>query len=550
MADIKNIKLEAPREKALGTPEFNRLFGDVKKMEAPREKALGTLESNRLFGDVKKAEAGQMMIENAARRIAEDRKTLEKQQEENEKDREQEREDRDTSALSKQSKWFATEGRSMESANIKWILEMEKELWEALLNWNPTADDSLSRQLEALSKLYLALLDAILTHTAGDAQAAQIDRLEEVLAQKLNLLLDADLKELLKLFEQSGQTSAILNIKSSLYKQTTGESISSGSANAFFARADTPSSSNTRYFMPASSGAEQGIKGGRSSYVSSSDEGSLYKLSKGGNVQINQEFNSHRKSGEFQISQRNLALNASKNADISSLAGQKTSYTGKELSTAENFAGHLNRSRSLFQSSGMGAQSEEARGILAAVTSIKGQIYDSGKESSMRIPFRNTVDRMVDYYLTQKGVYKVYSYTANRYEETKNVQKSISDGLSYAYRLFSEKKASGVYPQEAGFFQVLPQGRSLEEDIRRGLLLLEQNWKDFLSSIGENEKKGISLSLQRFSPWGIAEENEKLKKARKNERQENGKKGVFSLETICLALTALIILFCWVIMNT
>ena len=168
----------------------------------------------------------------------------------------------------------------------------------------------------------------------------------------------------------------------------------------------------------------------------------------------------------------------------------------------------------------------------------------------MRIPFRNTVDRMVDYYLTQKGVYKVYSYTANRYEETKNVQKSISDGLSYAYRLFSEKKASGVYPQEAGFFQVLPQGRSLEEDIRRGLLLLEQNWKDFLSSIGENEKKGISLSLQRFSPWGIAEENEKLKKARKNERQENGKKGVFSLETICLALTALIILFCWVIMNT
>ncbi len=433
----------------------------------------------------------------------------------------------------------------MENANIKWILEMEQELWEALLNWKPSEDSSLSRQLEALSKLYLALLDAILTHTAGEEQAAQIDRLEEILAQKLSLLLDTDLKELIKLFEQTGQSPTVLNIKASLYKQATGESISSGSANAFFARADAPSSSNTRYFMPASSGAGQSSGIGRSSYVSSSDEGSLYKLSKGGNVQINQEFNSHRKSGEFQISQRSLALNTSKNAEASALSGKKASFTGKELSAAESFAGHLNRSSSLFKSSGLETQTEEARGILAAVTSIKGQIYGSGKESAMRSSIRNAVDRMVDYYLTQKGVYKVYSYTTNRYEETKDVQKSIRDGLSYAYHLFSEKKASGIYPEEAGFFQILPVGRSLEESIQRGLLLLEQNWKDFLASIGENEKKGISLSLQRFSPWGIAEENEKLKKTRKNAGNKDEKKGVFSLETICLALAVLIILFCW-----
>ncbi len=59
MAGVKDINMEAPRAKAVGTPESDRLFGDVKKMEA-----------------------GQMMISSAVRRVAEDRKALEKQQEE------------------------------------------------------------------------------------------------------------------------------------------------------------------------------------------------------------------------------------------------------------------------------------------------------------------------------------------------------------------------------------------------------------------------------------------------------------------------------------
>lgn len=501
----------------------------------------------RILRKAAEMEAGQMMISSAVRRVTEDRKTLEKQQEEKEKAQEKEREDRDTSSLSRQSKWFGIEGKSLENANIKWILEMEKELWDALLNWIPAGDKSLSRQLEELSNLYLALLDAILTHTTGEEQAGQIDRLEEVLAQKLNLLLNTNLKELVKLLEQSGQTSSILNIKSSLYKQTTGESISSGSANAFFARADTPSSSNTRFFMPDSSGTGRMARSGRASYVSSSDEGSLYNVSKGGSVQINQEFNSHRKSGEFQISQRNLALNASKNAETSALFGGKTSYTGKELATAESFAEHLNRSRSLFKSSGLESQNDEARGILAAMTSIKGQIYGSSRENAMRTPIRNAVNQMVDYYLTQKGVYKVYSYTVNRYEETKSAQKAVNDGLAYAYRLFSEKKDSGIYPEQTGFFQTLLNGQSLQGDIRKGLILLEQNWKEFLASIGENAKKGTSLSLQRFSPWGIIEETEQLKKSRKN---TDKKKGIFSLETICLALVCLVLLYCWIALGT
>ena len=165
-------------------------------------------------------EAGQVMVAQAARQAAEAKENLEKEraEQENDYEREDQTEKRDTSELSKQSKWFGIDGKLLENGDIRWVLEMEEELFEALLKWMPSGNGDIAKQLDELSRLYLALLEAILTHTMGDEQAAQIARLDEILAQKLTLLMETDLKELMDFLKQTGQTDTLQNVKSSIYK--------------------------------------------------------------------------------------------------------------------------------------------------------------------------------------------------------------------------------------------------------------------------------------------------------------------------------------------
>ena len=118
------------------------------------------------------AEAGQALLTAAVKQSEKEKKELEQKQEERSEER-RENAHKDTPELSKQSKWFAAEGKFLEQENVKWDITMEEEIWKAFLNWLPGKTDSLSAQFEELSKLYLALLSAILIHTMGDEQAAQ-----------------------------------------------------------------------------------------------------------------------------------------------------------------------------------------------------------------------------------------------------------------------------------------------------------------------------------------------------------------------------------------
>lgn len=469
-------------------------------------------------------QAGQAAVETVSKRALEVKEQLEQEREARAREKEpnKEEEKKDTSELSKQSRWFGIEGKLMKEGDIKWILEMERELWEAFLNWKPIEGEGLSRQLEELSKLYLALLEAVLVHTMGEEQAAQIERLDELLAQKLSGLLDTDLKDLMELLEQTEQTETVQKVKASIYKQTTGQGISAGAAHQFYAKGKA-NGGNTRFFMPESSGT--GKNAARTALYSQasapsrqiSDEGSLYQLAKGRNITMNQEFEAGRRSGEMQISRRNqvLAGTGSKagtgagRAGGTEVSGGQT-FTGKELARANRFAAHINGSGNLLKNPAMNARNEEVVGYLAAITSIKGQMYASvsGKENGMNVPVKNALNQMVDYYLTQKGVYKVYDYTTNAYERTKSPQKALEEGLEYAYTLFREKKGDisyrqqAAYSEEAGFFQSMLKNQTLQEDLLRGIRLLEDNWKQFLKSIDENDKKGISLKMQKHSPWG------------------------------------------------
>ena len=92
--------------------------------------------------------------------------------------------------------------------------------------WTPVSGEDLAKQLGQLSRLYLALLESVLIHTMGEEQNVQTGRLDTVLAQKLNLLLDKSLEDLERFLEQNGQTKGLGAIKAALYKRTAGKTIS------------------------------------------------------------------------------------------------------------------------------------------------------------------------------------------------------------------------------------------------------------------------------------------------------------------------------------
>lgn len=456
-------------------------------------------------------EAGRVLVAQAAKQAEEAREKLEEERQET-KEKETERESRDTPELSPQSKWFGLEGKLLQEANLKWILEMEQELWEELLNWYPKPSGNLSKELEELSKLYLALLEAILTHTTGQDQIVQRERLDAVLSEKLNLVLEVRLKNLIALLERVGSRETIGQIRYSLYKRVTGENISPKAAE--------------RFFLAGQSGAKAGISTAAGSAFGAvgrtfAEEGSVYQSCGGKSVRISQEFAAQKKSGELEISRRSQALSEDK-----SRSGAVRIFSGGDLVRADAFARHLNESIRLLDGMGSVRGNQEAAGYLAALTAIKGEVYlsDTGRSGTMDVPMKSLINQMVDYYLNQRGAYEAYYYTTGIYEKTKDPQKAAEEGLAYAYRLFLEKRGNAAYREQpaysdnAGFFQMLS-GRTLEEDFRKGARLLEENWRDFLSAL-DREGRSITLRVQRYSPWGAMMEAEERRKARDQKAEQ------------------------------
>lgn len=511
------------------------------KETGKQSQAVYTAEEARAAQKSARMAAGSMMLAESVKQVAREREAIKKEQEakeEESKDKEG-REPKDTPALSRQSKWFGTEGRLLEQENIKWTLEMEQEAWEAFLNWLPLKDKLLSGQLEELSRLYMKLLEAILMHTAGDEQAAQKEMLDAVLAQKLNLLLDAELEELLKLLQENGESAAVNNIKADVYKQATGEKVSGKAAGEFLNRARTGMAGNSRFFVPENAGAKQ------------RDTGVLYSRAGGRSVQVDRAFTTYKNSEEVQLNQRNLILSGRKDGNEGGAYAKNEVYTSRELTKANRFAGHINGSGNLFKSGEITAKNEEVTGLLAGITSIKGQIYAemTGKDSAVKVPVKNALNQFIDYYLTQKGVYKVYYYTISAYEKTKDAQKAMEEGLAYAYKQFLEKKNQEAYRrqeaylEQAGFFHASRKDMSMEEDLRRGLLLLEKNWRNFLRSIGEEERRELLVTMQKYSIWGQLLRPDRQGQKVKEKSREAKRERAMTWQMIALAAAGAVYIF-------
>ncbi|MDE6938916.1 MAG: hypothetical protein K2P28_12220, partial [Lachnospiraceae bacterium] len=70
----------------------------------------------------------------------------------------------------------------------------------------------------------------------------------------------------------------------------------------------------------------------------------------------------------------------------------------------------------------------------------------------------------------------------------------------------------------------------IQADLIRGMRLLESNWREFLKTAGESEKKGISLKVQKHSPWGFLMEPEGIGKDGSKDKEK-----VFLTRIACVA---------------
>lgn len=437
--------------------------------------------------------AGEALIQEMSQKIMEQREKTQ----ESCKDEESEQ-PKDTAEISETRRWFFNSKVVSPGELLKWVLEMEKELWESFLEWQPDPYVALSKQLQELSRMYLALLGSALKYAEGENLTEQLARLDSLLAEKLDLLMDLNLEQLTILLEKTGQTAELDSIRSSLYRQTAGQTISPQSAHVLFTRQAPGSSKSAGLFTAPSAFSKEGM---------------IYQSSGKQNIRFQQTYHTQQSSWKEQINQRNQVISSARKGIVENTfrQGGFASCSGKELERANRFAAHIDGSGNLFKNPGITARNQEVTGLLAAVMSIKGQVYAEKSQDSgfFAFPLENAIEKIIRQYVNQKGASQIYYHTLAAYKQTKDPQKAIQDGQNYAYQQFREKQKASVwekspqYSKESGFFRALLKNLSPEKEFAMGIPILQKDWQNFLFAIGSRQSPSNLPGINAYSPWGF-----------------------------------------------
>lgn len=465
-------------------------MSNVKAANAASEPAVSTEKELQFIKQQLEITGGETLIQEISR-------TSTEQQEKAHTDTRQEQ-PKDTAEISETRRRFPSHGTISSDAALKWTLELEGKNWELFLEWQPDASLDLPRQLQELSRLYLTLLEAALKYAEGENLIEQLERLDALLAQKLNLIIEQNLEQLTSLLEKTGQSTALDIVRSSLYRQTAGRAVSLQAAHTLFSQGGRTGNRSIGLFAAPSS---------------LSREGMIYQSSGKQNIRFQQAYHTQQNSWKEQLKQRHeIIANARKGiAENSFKQESSVPCSGKELEMANRFAAHIGGSGNLFKNPGISARSEEVAGLLAAVMCIKGQVYagENRQGSSITSALENAIEKIISPYLSQKGASKVYYHTLAAYKQMQNPQKAIKDGQDYAYRQFREKQKdpayqkSPQYSRESGFFRTLPKSLSPEREFAMGVNILQKDWQNFLYAIGNRQNFSYLSRAETYSPWGI-----------------------------------------------
>lgn len=415
--------------------------------------------------------------------------------------------------------------------NIKmWVLEMEMKIWEELLNWLPSSQNSetflkpgsIIKDLDELAALYRQLAQAVMDNTGRDGQALQMERLDRAVSAAVNRLLDTSMMCTKQYFSQYGTGDLTEKLRASIFYHVTGRTASPDALERFwsmgkggvFAEAHGGSSgrfaSHGGQTIPAGQIIPTGQTSGSSVNVNKPAFHRAYLAQ--ANTQSISDWQPSR------INQR-----AGIRATVPSGMGI---YVQKDLELAENFFRHLEKGGNLFLRQDITARNPELAGFLQGVIGIKAQCLgaSSAMSRSMSLSCCTVAEQLIHYCLfsskeatgwkdaalhDSKQLYKVYNFILNQFREDKDLTQAMNKGLLFAFSLFDEKKKnpsnlkSPYYGDTCGFFHKTISGeqepsarkamkKSFEQDIRQYDAVAQGN-----SRIPDYRRAGEAWQMQQ-----------------------------------------------------
>jgi len=453
--------------------------------------------------------SGEALLEGAAQ------ETKESQSQDKAEEPDRNKYSRDTASVS-------------ESVEI-WKQEEWDKVWAEILTWSPSSGLSLEDELGQLGKIYQTLLSAILSHGTQGGAEDQTERLNLVLSQTLKKLIHTRFDELELLLNNFGSSGSITALRSAVYRNVTGNNLTEAELNQFFGNVYTDKGQGR---LP-----ESGIRVPVSEAGNENSMGIIYQPTSSGLVKNNPDYVENlMKETSTVIVDRSVSLKRKSgkaqgaNLTISPMKTGRV-YEKGDLETAQRFAAYMGRGGNLLKLAGITGKSEELWGFLAAIMTIKSQMFVSylGVEKELSIDLREASDRMIDDLIQEmvkqpemrysgasakkpvfdvKAIYKVFYHMMNLYQTKRDLNEAVNKGVRYAYQQFLKKKENSDNHREPEPF-FTKEKKDPAEDFKEGKKLIERDWKEF-SNLLNNCFSEIPQGVLILSPWGMLAEPENI----------------------------------------
>lgn len=434
---------------------------------------------------------------------------------------------RDKAALSEESAYYKLSPEELLDLDRMWGKEAADQAWANILKWNLSLAKSVADELSSLAEIYKELLSAILANTTAGVQGQQLALLDKTLSDILVEVLNTRMGELDALFERFGTGTSMAAVKAALYRAVTGNAISDRELDQVFKESVSQKDASP-------DGRSGGIRVPVNEEADESAQGIIYQKAGEGRIKSDSQY-AQRMRKETAAAVWTMAEGQGKpegaQASISSSIGKNTVYSSGDLEIAERFAGYMNRGGNLLKSPVLSGGSEELYGFLAAVVSIKSQIYmtATGIHKGLASDLREAVDRMIDFQLQEalrqseaeagsgpygkkpsfqpRSAYRIYYYIMNLYQTTKDPVEAVNKGLRHACQQYFKRKEYEKKDFEPGSF-FTKEKREPVSDWKEGKRFLERDWNDFLGLLGRGDQGGVLYGVLVLSPWGIFAEPE------------------------------------------
>lgn len=401
--------------------------------------------------------------------------------------------------------------------------EKLKEALKALKDWMPSFNKMIEDEINDLTAMYQELLRSILEHSPAGSREAQISTLNEKLSELLLKLLNSRLGELKALLDTYGSKEAKEAVRKALYYNVTGKAIDRKELLIIFKDLFN---------------ADMVLKDGKDSLSSSQKysqgqerQGMIYQPDGSGRIK-NEPGYAGRIAKEAYLPQphwtKEMALEVKNisgaQVSISPMA-EKNVYTIQDLALAERFSQYINHAGNLFGAAALSGSSEELYGFLAALMTIKTQVYciRSGLDKGLASELREAVDRLIDFYIQEeyrrssengrqsqgqkpffqpKDAYKIFYYIMGLYHTNGDLSESFNKGIRQAYRQFL-KKQEGIKASEESFCFFSGEKKDTREDWKAGKRYVEQDFKEFTALLNESGENMLPIGVLELSPWGM-----------------------------------------------